>query len=84
MRSKAALQLDGGYDLMASAKALGRASIVDVEARLVAVAADPRRRRAAMYELEAPDFVLPDLDGVDRALSDWHGRKRLLVAFASW
>jgi hypothetical protein len=32
----------------------------------------------------APDFRLRDLDGVEHDFSEWHGRKRLLVAFASW
>ena len=32
----------------------------------------------------APDFTLPDLHGTDHDFQQWQGRKRLLVAFASW
>ena len=38
----------------------------------------------SMRSLRAPDFTLPDLDGNDVSLGDFAGRKRLLVAFASW
>jgi hypothetical protein len=33
---------------------------------------------------EAPDLTLPDLDGNPFKLSSLHGRKVLLVAWASW
>jgi len=32
----------------------------------------------------APEFSLPDLEGRDVALRDFAGRKRLLLAWASW
>jgi hypothetical protein len=31
-----------------------------------------------------PDFALPDLDGNPRRLSDWRGKRVLLLHFASW
>lgn len=31
-----------------------------------------------------PDFVLPSIDGGDIRLSDYRGKKVLLVNFASW
>jgi hypothetical protein len=34
--------------------------------------------------LEAPDFKLPDLDGRPHSLSDFRGKKVLLVTWASW
>ena len=41
-------------------------------------------RAAALRSLEAPDFTLPDLSGRSHALSDYLGRKVLLVTWASW
>jgi peroxiredoxin len=41
-------------------------------------------RTAALACLEAPDFVLPDLAGRVHRLSDYRGKKVLLVTWASW
>jgi len=51
----------------------------------VVVLGEPRAvRRAASSDLRAPDFALPDLDGTVRHLDEWHGRKKILVTFATW
>ena len=84
---RAALVLDGQLDLGGVAQLLGRASVIDAEdaARpVIALALDPESRRQALDDLHAPDFVLPDLEGNEHALSDWQGQKKLLVTFASW
>ena len=41
-------------------------------------------RGAALASLEAPDFSLPDLDGKMHSLSDYRGKKVLLMSWASW
>jgi hypothetical protein len=41
-------------------------------------------RNNALQSLQAPDFTLPDLDGTWQSLSDYRGRKILLVSWASW
>jgi len=41
-------------------------------------------RRTALASLKAPDFTLPDLDGKMHSLSDYRGRKVLLLSWASW
>lgn len=38
----------------------------------------------ALATAEAPELTLPDLDGNPFSLSTLHGRKVLLVAWASW
>ncbi len=58
--------------------------VVDAEAGLVALSLPAEARRRALRELTAPGFELPDLDGVPHRLDEWHGTKRLVVAFASW
>ncbi len=41
-------------------------------------------RAASLRSLGAPDFTLPDLNGVDHSLSDYRGKKVLLATWASW
>jgi peroxiredoxin len=43
-----------------------------------------RERTAALASLEAPDFTLPDPAGRPHRLSDYRGKKVLLVTWASW
>lgn len=51
----------------------------------VAAMGEPRAiRRLATDGLQAPGFTLPDLRGELHSLEEWHGRKKVLVAFASW
>ncbi len=41
-------------------------------------------RNNSMSSLQAPDFTLPDLDGRQHSLSQYRGKKILLVSWASW
>jgi hypothetical protein len=84
VRDAAELLVGDALDLEAVGAALGRPVVVDAEARVAAVALDGETRRRALTELVAPSFELPDLDGNLHALEEWHDRKKLLVAFASW
>ena len=48
-------------------------------------AAAPRRKAEGLpIGAAAPDFELPDLAGVRRKLSDFRGKKVLLITWASW
>ena len=84
VRDPAELFAGERLDLEAVGAALGRAVVVDADARVAAVALDGETRRRALTELVAPSFELADLDGNLHALEGWHDRKKLLVAFASW
>jgi hypothetical protein len=84
VRDSAGLFVDGDLDVGAVSTALGRLAVVDAEAGIAAVALDAEGRRQALDGLHAPPFVLDDLDGQPHGLEEWHGRKKLLVAFASW
>jgi len=78
------VEQDGSIDVVGVAELLDRPVVVDDESGLVAVGVPRSTRRAALHDLTAPDFVLPDLDGMPTALSDHRSKKRLLVAFSSW
>jgi hypothetical protein len=41
-------------------------------------------QRQQLTSLQAPDFTLPDLQGKAHRLSDFRGKKILLVTWASW
>jgi len=41
-------------------------------------------QRQGLASLEAPDFTLPDMNGKAHALSDFRGKKVLLLTWASW
>jgi hypothetical protein len=41
-------------------------------------------QRQVLSALQAPDFTLPDLHGKPHRLSDFRGKKVLLVTWASW
>ena len=44
----------------------------------------PDTRRNGLLSLQAPDFTLPDIDGLMHSLSDYRGKKVLLLSWASW
>ncbi len=71
-------------DVLAIADLLDRPAVSDDASGLVAIGVPRDRRRSALHDQQAPEFVLPDLDGMPVALSDHRSKKRLLVAFASW
>lgn len=79
-----ALEVDGKIDAMAIAALLDRPAVLDQASGIAAIGAQRSVRRRALHDLQAPDFVLPDLDGTPHALSDHRSKKRLLVAFSSW
>ena len=84
VRDAASLMDGGALDLAAVAGALGRPAVIDADARIAAVALDAESRRQALDGLRAPPFTLDDLDGVSHQLEEWHGQKKLVVAFATW
>ena len=81
---RASLEADGKIDAVAVAALLDRPALVDEVTGVVAIGAQRSIRQRAIDDLQAPDFVRPDLDGTPHALSDHRSKKRLLVAFSSW
>lgn len=81
---RSAIESDGKLDAVAIARLLDRPAVVDAESGVAAIGAPRTKRQSALDDLRAPDFVLPDLDGAEYALSHYRSKKRLLVAFSSW
>ncbi len=84
VRDRSAIEVGDKVDLAVAADALDRPTLVDPDTSAVVLGQPNATRRAALSDRQAPDFTLADLDGMERSLSDYAGKKRLLVAFSSW
>jgi hypothetical protein len=84
VRDRSALVRDDRIDLRAFAVALGRPLALEPAAALAVLGEGSDAVGAQLASLTAPPFTLPDLDGNPVALADFVGRKRLLIAWASW
>jgi hypothetical protein len=72
-----------GFDAMATAARLGMAVVADEQAGLWAFGPESVGNRA-LVSAEAPELVLPDLDGHEFRLSSLRGQKVVLVAWAPY
>jgi hypothetical protein len=63
---------------------LGQPTVRSDRGHVCVLAESGRGRAAALASLEAPDFTLPDPTGRPHSLSDYRGKKVLLVTWASW
>ena len=71
-------------DVLAFWQKLGGPVIASDTRDVWALGAPADERNAALEGLEAPDFTLPDVDGVPRTLSALRGKKVFLATWASW
>ena len=74
---------DGEVDVVAVAQRLRMPLVEDADARLWALGPESLSGHA-LATADAPDLVLPDLDGNDFRLSSLHGRKVVVVSWAPY
>lgn len=77
-----AVTAGGTIDVTAVSERLGMALVEDADAGVWSLG--PESGGRALTTAVVPDIELPDRDGNPFKLSAMHGRKVLLVAWASW
>lgn len=75
---------DAQFNLRAFADFMGMPLVLDRSGDVAVLGESAEARAEALRSLQAPDFALPDLQGVEHRLSDYRGRKIFLVSWASW
>jgi hypothetical protein len=75
---------DGRIDLAALWRHLGQPALHSDRGDVWILARSAGEHAAALASLAAPDFALPDADGRVHRLSDYRGKKVLVVTWASW
>jgi hypothetical protein len=83
-RSEAFVSTAGLFNLAEFARYLEQPVVHDDVAGVWLFGEATATRRDVLRSLDAPDFRLPDLDGRLHALSDFRGKKVLLLSWASW
>ena len=84
VRDRDALVDERGIDLAVFAELLDLPLAVEPACGVAALGTPHAERDALLAGAEAPDFTLPDVAGKLHSLSDFRGKKVLLVAYASW
>jgi hypothetical protein len=75
---------DGRVDIAAFWKRLDAPMVTDAPGEVFSLGAAAEDRNAALADLTAPDFTLPDLTGRPHTLSRLRGKKVFLSTWASW
>jgi hypothetical protein len=77
--------IDGEYfDFSGFARLTGQAQVADSPGRVWSYGEMPALRGAFLESRVAPDFSVPDRQGRNVKLSDFRGKKVLVVTWASW
>jgi hypothetical protein len=74
----------GWFNVTGLARRLEQPFVVDHEHLVWSFGAIPVTRNSFLQSAMAPDFALPNLEGTPVRLSDFRGKKVLIVTWASW
>jgi hypothetical protein len=74
----------GWFNVSELARRLEQASVFDADARAWSFGVIPATRRDFLERGIAPDFTLPDRNGNPVRLSDFRGKKVMILSWASW
>lgn len=83
-RSGPPMVRDDRIDLAAAWRHMGNPVVHDAQGEAWVLGTGAQHRAQTLASGEAPDFELSDLAGRSHRLSDFRGRKVLLVTWASW
>ncbi len=72
------------FNLSAFARMIHQAVAYDAPHRTWYIGPRPDVQNAYLSSLDAPNFTLPDMNGKQHSLSDFRGKKVLLITWASW
>lgn len=72
------------FNVSRLAEKISQASVADHDTGIWSFSAIPVQRASFYDRAEAPDFSLADMDGNQVALSDFKGKKIMLLTWASW
>ena len=84
VRDTAAMSNGSAIDVAEFARVTGRDMVIDASRNVMAMGEQASSRAAAMATLDAPNFILPDINGNLVSLSDFANRKKLILAWSSW
>jgi hypothetical protein len=84
LRERRGLLDADGVDLAVFAQTVGLPLAMDAGEGVAVLGESAAARGSQLASLVAPDFTLPDLEGRLHSLSQHHGKKVLLIAYASW
>ena len=72
------------FNLTAFADLVGQPYVVDKQANVWSFAEIPAKRESTLLNAQAPDFEVTDRQGHVIRLSDFKGKKALIVTWSSW
>jgi hypothetical protein len=84
VRDPAGLVEGDDIDIAELAARVGASAAVDPAEGIAVLMSSASERAESLRGLRAAEFELPDIEGHPVRLDDFSGKKRLLLAFASW